>query len=144
MDNKTFRNKLTNKVNDLSIQWIVQDFDEINWKTQTNWHISCVDGWEVLTLLNCPHNPKPFIVSVQALSKLQWHFFTILKFIWNHSKSQIAKTILRSKNKARGITLSDFKVHYKDLAIKTVWYYYKYWHIDQWNRIKSQNKPYHI
>ena len=116
-------------------------FDEINLKTQTNWHISCVDGWEVLTLLNCPHNPKPFIGSMQALSKFQWHFFTILKFIWNHRSSQIAKTILRSKNKARGVTLSDFKLHYKALAIKTVWYYYTYWHRDQWNRIKSQNKP---
>ena len=74
-------------------------------------------------MLNCPHNPKPFIDSMQALSKFQRHFFTILKFIWNRRSSQIVKTILRSKNKARGITFSDFKLYYEALAIKIVWNY---------------------
>jgi len=37
-------------------------------------------------------------------------------------KSQIAKAILRKKNKAEDSMLPDFKVSYKDLAINTVWF----------------------
>lgn len=55
-------------------------------------------------------------------------------------KNHIAKTILRQKNKTRGITILEyvyFKTYYKTAIFKIVWHQHKDRSREQWNRKES-------
>ena len=115
------------------------------------WSPAHCSGLKDLVLLQLQHRSQLFnhwprnfhILRVWPLKKkkkILMALFTeleqvILKFVWKHNRSWIARTTWSKKNE-KVYHFHDFKLYYK--VIKTVWYWHKNKHVDQWNRTESR------
>ena len=97
-------------------------YSENQYTTQSNLQIQC-----------SPHQATNSIFQRTRTNISQ----LVQKHTHTKKNPQIVKAILREKNGTGVINLPDFRLYYKAIVIKTVWYWHKDRNIDEWNKIES-------
>ena len=113
----------------MTIKWLISDTSVTIKKAychvftlhECSW-IGIIDIVKVSILLKAIYRFKAISIKIPKASFIEIEKI-ILNFIWNHKKLLRDKAIFR-KNRAGGITYSDFKIYYNIIIIKMV----RWWH----------------